>query len=198
MLNMRGTMAVALSLLASHLAATSARAECSELEGTPPKVLLAYLDGDRSTLTQTCILFALDQLAPAKYQPAIAVLTRYLDYKAPDPPRSPEGFVQRHVPWLGDRYPAAKALLALDKAAAPGMISAIADPTTPELVRSNAVEMMILIYRDNPPDGAKVLNTAARTVSRADSEQRLLDAARTLAERCHPDLRGLCLSNALK
>jgi len=133
-----------------------------------------------------------------RYAPSINVLIKFLDYHIPDPPKTREPFVQQTIPWLGTWYPAARGLFRIGKDSVPALVAAIGDADTSELIRKNAVESVFLIYGEDLPEGAAVLNRAGRAATSPDVHQRLLDAARELAGKCPEPQRAACLANALK
>jgi hypothetical protein len=193
-----GTIAILIGLSLSTAIASDAKTDCAQLRGAKPQAQLEYLQGERSALSDACMIYAMDQLARAEYAPSIDVLIKLLDYHIPDPHKTGEPFVQQTVPWLGTWYPAARGLLAAGKTAVPSLIAAIADAGTSGLIRKNATELVLLIYREEVPEGAAVLNRAGRAATSPDVRQRLLDAARDLAGKCPEPQRGACLANALK
>jgi hypothetical protein len=193
-----GTIAILVQLSLGTAIASDTKTDCTQLRGAKPQAQLEYLQGERSGLSDACMIYAMDQLARAEYAPSINVLIKLLDYHAPEPPKTGEPFVQQTIPWLGTWYPAARGLLAVGKAAVPNLIAAIADPGTSDLIRKNATELVLLIYREELPEGAAVLNRAGRAATSPDVRQRLLDAARELAGKCPEQQRAACLANALR
>jgi hypothetical protein len=193
-----GKTAILLALSLGAAGASDVNTDCTQLQGAKPQVQLEYLQGERSALSDACMIYAMDRLAAVRYAPSIDLLVKYLDYHIPAPPKSKEAFVQQTVPWLGTWYPAARGLFRIGKDAVPALIAAIADADTSDLMRKNDIELVLLIYREDVPQGAAVLNRAGRTATRPDVRQRLLDAARDLAGQCPEPQRGACLANALK
>ena len=177
---------------------SDADAHCPQLDGASVQAQVDYLQGERTTLKEACIVSALKKLAAARYGPSIKVLVKYLDYRVPEPPRSAEAFVQSPLPSPGISYPAINGLLAIGRPAVADLADAIGNGSYSERLHKNAIELVLLIYRDEVPEGVAVLNRAAHSAGAPDVRQRLYDAARELANKCLERERGACLSNALQ
>jgi hypothetical protein len=166
---------------------------CAELEGAKPEVHLEYLQRDRSALKPDCIFYAMDQIGLKHYAPAIKTLIRYLDYPVPEDPAKARWPVMR-IPTLGSLYPAITALFEIGKPAALDLAGSIADPDTPDVARSNAIEALFLIHREGVSEAVALLNRASKESTDWQASQRLLDAARRMADMC----RGPAISSCMK
>jgi len=185
-------LAITMAALAIVNCARAQSSLCPEQQGMKPEQLLKSLEGDRATLKSRCIVNAINQLGEKRYAPAADTLTTYLDFRMPGTEnKGHEIFIVR-IPALGDKYPAATALFEIGKAASPSLVRAIADSSTPELLRDNAVEVLFDVYRENLADAVSVLNRASRSASDAASSMRLWDAARKEAGKCPSELRPRC------
>jgi hypothetical protein len=123
----------------------------------------------------------MERLGYGGYAPAVKVLITYLDYRAPEKP----GFLKyAHLEWTGSVYPAGEALFLIGKPAVPGLIEAIADAATPDLVRSNAADVVSAVYRESLVEGIAVLVRAAHAQADPTSSVRLMDQARRRAREC--------------
>jgi hypothetical protein len=191
-------LALTVQLLGSAARAGDPQESCRELIGAAMEANLRYLQGDRSEMKPSCVVYAIDQAAAAHTVAAVPVLVKLLDYRLPDRPLKPEDAVQTTMPWLGTKYPAARGIFAAGKPAVQALVTAVAAPDTSAVARANAVEMVVLIYRDNVAEAPAVLNRAARASDDPEVSRRLLDAARDAASKCPEPQRGACLSNALK
>jgi hypothetical protein len=156
---------------------------CTLLEGSEPQAQLAYLQRDRKDQNGNCILFAIEHLGKERYAPASKTLVRYLDYPAPEEPRSK--FFD-HIPMVWNLYPASSALFLIGEGTVPDIVALIADGDASILIRLNAMEVVHGIYGERPPESVAVLARAARELSKADpvAGGRLWQAARETAGMC--------------
>jgi hypothetical protein len=66
------------------IALPMAAQECSSLNSSSPDRLASYLAGFPDKFQNApCIAFAIDRLGQQQYEPAIPVLTKYLDFRWP-------------------------------------------------------------------------------------------------------------------
>ena len=167
---------------------------CAELEGAKPEVHLEYLQRDRSALKPDCIFYAIDQIGLKHYAPAIKTLIRYLDYPVPEDPAKARWPVIMRIPTLGSLYPAITALFEIGKPAIPDLVDSIADPDMTDVARSNAIEALFLIHREDVSEAVALLNRAGKESADRLASQRLMDAARRMADKC----RGPAISSCMK
>ena len=167
---------------------------CAELEGAKPEVHLEYLQRDRSALKPDCIFYAMDQIGLKHYAPAVKTLIKYLDYRMPEDPAKAGLPVIMRIPTLGSLYPAITALFEIGKPAALDLVGSIADPDTPDVARSNGIEALFLIHREDVSEAVALLNRASKESTDWQASQRLLDAARRMADMC----RGPAINSCMK
>ena len=91
---------------------------------------------------------------------------------------------------------AVEALYSLGKQVTPELIAVIANLNSTELVRRNAAQSILLLYRATMPDPVVVLATAARAQSNPSSYNQLMEQAKWAASRCSPEWKNDC-ENAL-
>ena len=135
---------------------------CAELEGAKPEVHLEYLQRDRSALRPDCIFYAIDQIGLKHYAPAVKTLIKYLDYRVHEDPSKAGLPVIMRIPTLGSLYPAITALFEIGKPAVSGLVGAIAGPDTTDVARSNAIEALFLIHREDVSEAVALLNRASK------------------------------------
>jgi hypothetical protein len=167
---------------------------CAELEGAKPEVHLEYLQRDRSALKPDCIFYAIDQIGLKHYAPAIKTLIGYLDYPVPEDPAKARWPVIMRIPTLGSLYPAITALFEIGKPAIPDLVDSIADPDMTDVARSNAIEALFLIHREGVSEAVALLNRASKESTDWQASQRLMDAARRMADMC----RGPAINSCMK
>jgi hypothetical protein len=183
------------SLVALWLAASvhaAAESECAELEGASVQTHIAYLQRDRSKLKDACIHYAMFQIArPLDQQSfdrypesvkteATETLARYLDYRPPMT-KLEEATLGSHDP-----YTANTALFMIGRAAVSALIGVIADAASPGIASSNAMWVIYIIYGVDRPEAVRVLKRAAAASEDFATSERLLEAARKMADMyCH-------------
>ena len=194
MTSMRRLVVACLFVCCSAIFPTWAKGTCAAQEGSKPQAQLAYLKGDRQTLTVDCILYALEQLGVERYTPSIETLVQYLDFQRPQKPPVGEVVVALHKPWVGSEYPAGSALLEIGEPAVPALVKAIAESES-DLIRKNAAEVIYAIHAGDTPQAVALLNRAAKSKSSTDwgASLRLYDAAKGLAAKCLPETRNACM-----
>jgi len=170
---------------------------CAELEGAKPEVHLEHLQRDRSALKPDCIFYAIEQIGLKRYAPAVKTLIKYLDYRVPEDPTKAHLPVIMRAPMLGDVYPAVRALFLIGKPATPDVVEAIASPDTTDVARNNAIEALFLIHREDVSEAVAQLNRAGKESIDWQASQRLLDAARRMADMCRGPAINSCM-NALR
>jgi hypothetical protein len=167
---------------------------CAELEGAKPEVHLEYLQRDRSALRPDCIFYAMEQIGLKHYAPAVKTLIKYLDYRVPEDPTKARWAVVMRIPMLSDIYPATGALFDIGKPAIPDLVGAIAGPDTSDVARSNAIEALFLIHREDVSEAVALLNRASKESTDWQASQHLMDAARRMADKC----RGPAINSCMK
>jgi hypothetical protein len=169
----------------------------AELEGAKPEVHLEYLQRDRSALKPDCIFYAMDQIGLKHYAPAVKTLIKYLDYRVPEDPAKARWPVVMRFRMLSDIYPATGALFDIGKPAIPDLVASIADPDTSDVARSNAIEALFWIHREDVSEAVALLNRASKESKDWQASQRLMDAARRMADKCRGPAINSCM-NALQ
>lgn len=162
--------------------------DCRDLEGAQLAKQVDYLRQDRSSLDAACIVSALFQISAAAnrakfdgYEKALETLAEYLDYRPPESKLAAALSHSRHP------FPAWDALFFVGRPAMPYVIDLIANTSTPDVARDNAITLVYSLYiRDNLSEGVRILKRAseARVNADWDGSRRLLEAARKAAELC--------------
>ncbi len=162
---------------------------CPELKHSKPAELARYLEGDRGSLPQNCVLYAIERIGFAKYATAIPLLITYLDY-----PRPPDGIWHTHVQDVNYLYPAANALSWIgDRSVAP-LLSVMAKADTSDLVRSNAGDVVFYMYsKTDFSKGVAAMMKASHEETDLAARIRLENAARYWASKCPKEYQNACL-----
>ena len=166
--------------------------ECSRLQGAGPNELLSYLDGIvPNPENADCITFAIKMLEKQRYEPAIPVLAKLLDFRRS---RTAEevGVITLHT-----FYPAVNALEEIGKASLPSVLAAIKANTTSERARENAVSVWMELYKyDESPEGVALLKREADETNDAAVKQRLTWAVSKALTWCNPPDKEKCKTAA--
>src|SRR6516164_5268424 len=100
--------------------------KCATLESAGPGKLVEYLQGERSTLTDSCISFAIERLGQQRFSPASSTLVNYLDFKLPQPPPPSDRPIRvGPIRTVVSVYPAAGALFQIGLPSSPFLAGAI-------------------------------------------------------------------------
>jgi hypothetical protein len=134
---------------------------CDLLQNSTPDELVSYLNGIAADDGNAgCITFAIGELGKHRYEPAITVLVRFLDFRRPLDSREKQG-LYLHIQGIAEIYPAANALEEIGKSALPAVLDTIKTESTSEKARENAVSVWMEIYRSEAPKGIAVLRQEA-------------------------------------
>jgi hypothetical protein len=138
------------------------------------------------------IVSAIKQLGHKPYAAASETLAAYLDFRMPGAENQDQGgTVISRLPWVGDKYPAANALYEIGVRASASLIQVIVDGTS-DLLRNNALEVLLAVHGENTPEAVALLTTASRTTLDTPTSNRLWETARRVVSRCPADLRAQC------
>ncbi len=131
---------------------------------------------------------AIRELGRLPYEGAIGALITYLDFKRPLQGNSE--FVV--VNGLDPPYPAVGSLFAIGKPAVPSLLRVVGQPDAKELVRKNAIETIMEIFRGKGPAGVRAISEAGQASQDIGESRRLLDAARDAVRFCSPSEKSAC------
>ena len=169
----------------------NARAADCPVQGSSVKDAVSFLKAAKSNnnVPAECIVAAIHKLYKVRSKEAIDILIEYLDYE----------------PWKEEQVvtgsnaepPAVDELFAVGRPALPALVKVLERTDISNVARKNAVQTIMLIYRDDPPAGISFLvKEAAKT---SDGESSLLRQAASDALRwCsgkHHDQCELALSS---
>ena len=161
---------------------------CKALEQSTSADLVSFLEGDRARLQAECINFAIISLGGQHYGPAADVLISYLDFKDEWQKELPVS----HLLWKPE-YPAAQALVNIGVPATGNLIRAIGETGSSDLLRTNAEEVLLMIYRHNPPRAIALLRASSKSAPDAITAARLFESAIEVSRMCGlDDIRAAC------
>ena len=156
--------------------------QCSQLSTSSSDALVSYLTVTTSSLANApCLAFAITQLGNQRYQPAIPVLTKFLDFRWPVGGHQKQRlFVLQHDG--SSIYPAANALGQIGTIALPAVLNAMKSNTTSRESMEVAVSVWMTIYKSQAPVGVALLKPQADLATQRLTKQRLAWAAFIAAE----------------
>ena len=134
--------------------------ECASLQHASPTQLVSYLDGVRPNEENAeCITVAIKRLTPLRFEPAIPVLAKLLDFRRP--PTKGEKFHFYLRPQIPEElYPAAGALEEIGEKALPSVLDVIKTSSSTK-ARDNAVTVWMEIHKYEPVKGVASLRQEA-------------------------------------
>ena len=161
--------------------------ECTRIQTASSSELVSYLGEivpDQGNAS--CVAFAINKLGNEKYEPAIPVLTKLLDFRRP---RTAEelGVITLHT-----FYPAETALEKIGKASLPSILEAIKGELTSAIARENAVSVWMELYKYESPKGVALLKREADETKDPAIMQRLHWAVTKSLTWCNPPDEAKC------
>jgi hypothetical protein len=171
--------------------------ECQAFENASSPDLLQFLNGvvpDKSN--EDCVSLAIRKLGTERYQPAIATLAKFLDFRRPLTPKEKMGFYD-HPQGVGGRYPAALALELIGEPALPEVLRAIKADSNSETARENAVAVWMENYKYERPKGVAVQKEEETNTTDGATKQRLrLAISHAVSKWCGPREEAECKAAA--
>jgi hypothetical protein len=164
--------------------------QCAPLSKYTSDELVSYLDGIVPNQENVdCITFAIKMLEKQRYEPAIPVLTKLLDFRRR---RTAEEEGNLHT-----LFPATSALEEIGKASLPSVLAAIKAERTSERARENAVSVWMELYKyDESPEGVALLKREADETNDAAVKQHLTWAVSKALTLCNPPDEEKCKTAA--
>jgi len=193
-------MAVCLTLTCRVLGQEydSIKNECKSLQNTTSADLVLFLNGViPDEKNGDCVTWAIKKLGEKQYEPAIAVLTKLLDFQRPPTPREKKGFIM-HPLGVWDLYPAVGALGVIGKKALPEVLQAIEAESSSATARENAVAVWMEIHRYSDEHSKAVTILKQEEISAKDgaTKKRLRWATRRAVAWCNPTEEAACRAAA--
>jgi len=187
-----GAMSIAMDVL------PGCAQDCVQLHDTGADQVISYLNTvEPNPGNQECISFALSRLGTLRYEPAVSVLARWLDFRRPPTDREKQG-LYLHAQTIDEIYPAASALEELGQKALPEVLSVIRSDSSPKTARANAVFVWMEIYKSESPKGVTLLRQEADRSGVPREKQNLQWAVTKAVGWCNPPDEALCRQAAGK
>src|SRR6266568_3111773 len=151
------TWMTALSLLST---VNAAALECNGLQNAASSELVSYLRKNIPNQGNAeCVAFAINEIGEQRYEPAVPVLTKFLEFRWPVNARQKQRlFVLEHDGKI--IYPAATALEQIGKNALPAVAEALKAPVMSKQAGEVAVSVWMQIHKDEPVKGVAILKLA--------------------------------------
>jgi len=174
----------------------SLQRECEGLLTATLPELTKYLDGViPDEKNGDCVTWAIQRMGDERYDPAIAVLARLLDFRRPPTSREKQGiYLRMQTVW--EMYPAASALDLIGKQALPAVLRVIEEDLSSSTARENAVAVWMDIYKYQKPEGIALLKQRETEASNEMVKRRLRWAISKAQDWCSPPEKGQCRAAA--
>lgn len=193
------TFAFAVGFLSVHHATAQ---ECKSLLHVGMDGLVSYLDRTApNNENAECITFAIKALSGHRYEPAVPVLIKFLDFRRP-----PNALEKAHFfsTGLGDIYPAKDALEEIQEmrenarsAVLSGLLSAIGSASRSAAARENAVAVWMMLHRDRSSKGVVLLREEAVKASNPAVRENFIWALSKAQTLCNPSDKSRCRAAAV-
>ena len=133
------------------------------------------------------VVKAIFKLGELQAKEAIAPLIGFLTFKRFEPEN---GTSETHIITPAGTYPAIGALSSIGEPALPALLQVIETTEANDLASQNAVETVLLIFREDPQDAISYLKLASTKTIDEKAKQRILQAVRKADERLQLFLRA--------
>lgn len=171
--------------------------DCSRLQQATSDALVSYLTevvpGETSG---DCVTTAIRRLDGFRYEPAIPVLIKLLDFRRPRTELEKEGIAVR-MQQIDEIYPAASGLERIGKGALPAVLETIKSPATSAIARKNAVSVWMVIHKYEHVEAVSVLKREALASADPAANQNLRWAVSEASRHCNPREVAGCRAAAL-
>ncbi len=187
------TWMTALSLLST---VNAAALECNGLQNAASSELVSYLRKNIPNQGNAeCVAFAINEIGEQRYEPAVPVLTKFLEFRWPVNARQKQRlFVLEHDG--KSIYPTATALEQIGKNALPAVAEALKAPVMSKQAGEVAVSVWMQIHKDEPVKGVALLKQEADKTKDPAARQRLGRAAYKALGWCSPSDEAQCKAAA--
>ncbi len=172
--------------------------DCAHLQGASSVDLVSYLASTVPDYKNAeCAAFAIDKLGSQRYQPAIPVLTKFLDFRWPRNVQKNLQAQQNDRVFEPSRgrmgtYPAISALEQYGQDALPALLQTITADSTSPTAREAAAFVLMKIYKNEPSKGVALLKEGADTTRDNATRQRLGRAAVRAVAWCGQSDKAQC------
>lgn len=170
---------------------SAAAQPCGRLQAASSGDLVSYLQQTSARRADAaCIALAIQRLGEDKHEPAIPVLTKFLDFRWPPDARQKRRLYA--VEYEGrDIHPAANALKQFGSKALPGVLDAIKSPSSSPEAIEEAVSVWMAAYK-NQVAGLVLLKQAADRTADPEAKYRLGWAAYKAIGWCNESEKAQC------
>jgi hypothetical protein len=173
---------------------------CPSLNNAVSADLLQFLNGVTPDKENAwCVTWAIRKMGLERYEPAVVVLVRLLDFRRPPTEEEAKGFYLRSQS-IDELFPAALALEFIGKPALSEVLRAIEAESTSATARENAVAVWMEIYKqhDEHPKAISLLKQAQTNASDDAAKQKLRWALQKALIWCNPPEEAACRQASTK
>jgi len=166
-------------VLAFCLVSSVGAIDCSDVPTSKPNELVQFLKTQAREADSECVSRAITRLGGFRSNSGTDVLIDLLDFQRPESQGEKLDLFDAH-----DKFPAVPALFSIGMPVVPSLIAKLQSQEPSDVLRSNAIRTLVIIYRDNPVQAITVLMDAADAAKTQDQAVRL--------ESCAEDAIKLC------
>jgi hypothetical protein len=167
--------------------------ECQKLRGASAEDKVSYLESIKGRADEDCITYAIEWLGGNKFEPAIPVLVKFLNFY-----RHPSGWEAATNSMHTSTYPAASALENIGKSALPSVLNVLKLDSAQQISRDNAVEVWMVVHGADVVNAVAELKRSADEVDDIKAKQRLLSAVSAALKWCGSSDKSSCEQAATK
>jgi hypothetical protein len=174
----------------------SADTACEVFKNASPPDLVQYLNGivpdDKNA---DCVTFAIRKLGKERYEAAITILVKLLDFRRPPTQDEKKGIYERPQS-IDEVFPAAFALELIGKNALPELLRAIETPSTSPRAFENAIAVWMEAHKYERPKGVALLKQKENKANSDTTKQKLTFAVQKALTYCGQPDEAACRAAA--
>jgi hypothetical protein len=163
--------------------------DCQMVAASSAIQLVDFLKRDARRSDPDCVSQAIVRLGGLRDPTGTDALISLLDFRRPLSEREKVGVGDMH-----DRYPAVSALFSIGERVVPALVQSIRLGHLNEVATKNAIDGIVLIYREDPPRAVAMLRKSASETKVEDEAARLNAAAKDAVNFCGSTWKDRCES----
>ncbi len=171
--------------------------ECKALQNSSMDELVSFLDNTiPDQANAECVTFAIKSIGNHRYEPAVGVLTKLLDFRRP-PNIHEKHHVLLHPQITEEMYPATGALEEIGESASPAVLDKIKNLSSSPSTREKALTVWMEIHKYNATQAVVLLKEEAIKADDRAVKDNLTWALSKAPSMCDPKNRARCRAAAV-